>query len=381
MGKIQSCMYVVCLLCSVTLNILFVGRDVYVGGKWEVGWSRRAAEEAEAVAAVSCSAMEEHSWMVWLLMEVLFVSAIPALEALIALNFQLLVLQMLTVSLILIVLIILGTLQRGSAVLEPFWMQHAASSAVLVAGWHRMSYSFNDHSSISQELVKLIRKLHAIVGNANTTADSLFSGPALPNFSMLQFMPSHPIIHLLQLKLLPQSPFTRFINHKQTSFDQWTSSLQLNKAVLQVPNAKPIYDHAYYWPHFTPIPAPADEDLMIFTISKLTGHAGSRFGWALIKDKDVYETMLDYMSLNTVGVSRDTQLRAFKLLKVVTQGRGREIFKFGKFTSILYFFGKVKRPSPAYAWLKCEKEEDKECYGVLKRLASLGVMVLVWCQQ
>ena len=54
---------------------------------------------------------------------------------------------------------------------------------------------------------------------------------------------------------------------------------KLNKAVLQGPNAKPIYDHAYYWPHFTPIPAPADEDLMIFTISKLTGHAGSRFGY------------------------------------------------------------------------------------------------------
>ena len=93
--------------------------------------------------------------------------------------------------------------------------------------------------------------------------------------------------------------------------------------------------------------------------------------WALIKDKDVYETMLDYMSLNTVGVSRDTQLRAFKLLKVVTQGRGREIFKFGyktmkdrweKLNKALLmsrrfsvqenspqyctFFGKVKRPSP-----------------------------------
>lgn len=53
---------------------------------------------------------------------------------------------------------------------------------------------------------------------------------------------------------------------------------QLNQAVLKGPYAKSIYDHAYFWPHYTPIPAPADEDLMIFTISKLTGHAGSRFG-------------------------------------------------------------------------------------------------------
>lgn len=54
---------------------------------------------------------------------------------------------------------------------------------------------------------------------------------------------------------------------------------QLKKAVLQGSSVKTIHDHAYYWPHFTAIPAPADEDLMIFTISKLTGHAGSRFGY------------------------------------------------------------------------------------------------------
>lgn len=53
---------------------------------------------------------------------------------------------------------------------------------------------------------------------------------------------------------------------------------QLKKAVLQGPSVKTIHDLAYFWPHFTPIPAPADEDLMVFTISKLTGHAGSRFG-------------------------------------------------------------------------------------------------------
>lgn len=53
---------------------------------------------------------------------------------------------------------------------------------------------------------------------------------------------------------------------------------QLNKAVLHAPNVKVIHDHAYYWPQFTAIPAPSDEDIMIFTLSKLTGHAGSRFG-------------------------------------------------------------------------------------------------------
>ncbi|KAH0772956.1 hypothetical protein KY290_010093 [Solanum tuberosum] len=52
----------------------------------------------------------------------------------------------------------------------------------------------------------------------------------------------------------------------------------LESPVLNGPNVKHIYDHAYYWSHYTAIPAPADEDLMIFSMSKLTGHAGSRFG-------------------------------------------------------------------------------------------------------
>lgn len=53
---------------------------------------------------------------------------------------------------------------------------------------------------------------------------------------------------------------------------------QLYKPVLGG-SAAVIVDHAYYWPHFTHIPAPADEDVMMFTMSKPSGHAGSRFGY------------------------------------------------------------------------------------------------------
>lgn len=53
----------------------------------------------------------------------------------------------------------------------------------------------------------------------------------------------------------------------------------LNNRVLN--GSMAIVDHAYYWPHFTHIPAPADEDIMLFTASKLSGHAGSRFGSVL----------------------------------------------------------------------------------------------------
>ncbi|KAL4311221.1 hypothetical protein GQ457_01G016670 [Hibiscus cannabinus] len=52
---------------------------------------------------------------------------------------------------------------------------------------------------------------------------------------------------------------------------------RLSEAILDGPNVKTIHDRAYYWPHFTPIPAPTDEDVMVFTLSKLTG-IGVKYG-------------------------------------------------------------------------------------------------------
>ncbi|RWR77536.1 tryptophan aminotransferase-related protein 3-like protein [Cinnamomum micranthum f. kanehirae] len=53
---------------------------------------------------------------------------------------------------------------------------------------------------------------------------------------------------------------------------------QLRRPVIQGRFTKVIHDHAYYWPHFTAIPSMVDEDIMLFTLSKITGHAGTRFG-------------------------------------------------------------------------------------------------------
>lgn len=51
--------------------------------------------------------------------------------------------------------------------------------------------------------------------------------------------------------------------------------------------------------------------------------------WAVVKDEEVYQRMLTHVSLNTIGISREAQLRALQLVKVALQGNGKEIFKFG----------------------------------------------------
>lgn len=51
------------------------------------------------------------------------------------------------------------------------------------------------------------------------------------------------------------------------------------EAVVNRDEGKLVHDLAYYWPQYTPITAPADYDIMLFTVSKCTGHAGSRIGY------------------------------------------------------------------------------------------------------
>lgn len=53
--------------------------------------------------------------------------------------------------------------------LEPYWMKNGAKSAVVVPGWHRMGYEYEDGSLISKTLVLQILKLHQLTQNAITS--------------------------------------------------------------------------------------------------------------------------------------------------------------------------------------------------------------------
>lgn len=75
----------------------------------------------------------------------------------------------------------------------------------------------------------------------------------------------------------------------------------------------PIYDLCYNWPQYGDV-IEHDEDLMIFSMAKGTGHAGSRIGWALVKDPEVARDMAWYIEMTTGGVSIEAQVRACKLL-------------------------------------------------------------------
>ncbi|KAI5312546.1 hypothetical protein L3X38_041719 [Prunus dulcis] len=414
MGKAQSSSYFVILALSIAVNLLLVFQFC-VDGEWRLTWSKRAAEEAERVAAIPCSG-HGTAYLDGLVLD----GKEPVCECNSCYEGP---------DCSEFVTECAANADSGDPYfLQPFWMQHAAQSAVLVAGWHRMGYSYPDGSYISAELEGHIRKLHATVGNAvtqgryivfgagstqllNAAVHALSSHNSSNSSSPASVVATIPYYRLYKT----QTEFFRSLDYR---FEGDTSSFlniseagkviefvtspnnpdgKLNKAVLHGPNASAIYDRVYYWPHFTAIPNPADDDLMLFSLSKLTGHAGSRFGWAVIKNESVYQKMTEYMSSSSMGVSRDAQLRALKLINVVLETRGKQIFEFGFHTmrnrweslsKILSlsnrfslqklgpryctYFQKIRGPSPAYAWVKCEREEDTDCYEVLKAANITG---------
>ncbi|KAL0327284.1 UNVERIFIED_CONTAM: Tryptophan aminotransferase-related protein 2 [Sesamum angustifolium] len=87
----------------------------------------------------------------------------------------------------------------------------------------------------------------------------------------------------------------------------------MREAVVNQAGGMVVHDLAYYWPQYTAITSPADCDIMQFTVSKCTGHAGSRIG-----DKDVAKKMVKFIEINTIGVSKEAQLRAASILEIVS---------------------------------------------------------------
>jgi Allinase len=76
---------------------------------------------------------------------------------------------------------------------------------------------------------------------------------------------------------------SKWKNSNETNFIEFVTSPSNPDCLLHdsvLGGSSVIYDHAYYWPHFTAIPAAVDKDVMIFTMSKISGHASSRFGYS-----------------------------------------------------------------------------------------------------
>jgi aspartate/methionine/tyrosine aminotransferase len=83
-----------------------------------------------------------------------------------------------------------------------------------------------------------------------------------------------------------------------------------------------VYDMVYYWRHNTRNITKVSYDNVLFSLSKMTGHSSSRFGWAFVRDPIVAKYMIEYVWLSTHGVSIEAQWKAYVALKTILDGNG-----------------------------------------------------------
>ncbi|CAL1395253.1 unnamed protein product [Linum trigynum] len=325
-------------------------------------------------------------------------------------------------------------LDRGDpSVFEPYWKKNGGKCTITISGHESLSYFSDPHSVcwyMEPELQEAIRRVHRIVGNARTegyhvvvgTGSTVLFQAALYALSSSSAAVAQPMkvvcaapyysqykeqVELLQSRLYEwggdaktyddedkTAPFIEVVTSPNNPDGSLREAMVANKTEN---GGKLIHDLAYYWPNYTPITRPADNDIMLFTLTKCTGHAGSRIGWALVKDVAVAQKMTSFMQITTIGVSKDSQLQAAKILQVVADDceskagafgyggddadrtffgecrkvmagrweklrevvKGKDVFGLPKYPKrYCNFSGRYFQPAPAFGWLECKEGCD-----------------------
>ncbi|KAK4263152.1 hypothetical protein QN277_028609 [Acacia crassicarpa] len=328
-------------------------------------------------------------------------------------------------------------LDHGDKVaLESYWWKMRDKCTVEIKGWEFLSYGRDRTNSVcwfmSPELRDAIKRLHGLVGNAEIDnsylvvgngATQLFQAALFALSSSPSPSPHNPINVVAAAPYY--SGYPDETDMVRSSLYKWSGDAReydKNEAYIEIVNypnnpdgsvrttpvvnnkygceGKLIHDLVFYWPHYTPITHKAKHDLMIFSLSKCTGHSGSRIGWAIVKDIDIARKMTKFIVLNSVGVSRESQTRAAKIMEVLYNSYQSLRFDGSKKDSELFFeysrhllkdrWEKLRRvisengdfilhnqfsqraycnfrkesseAYPAFAWFMCKKEEDCGIY-------------------
>ncbi|KAJ6725632.1 BIFUNCTIONAL ASPARTATE AMINOTRANSFERASE AND GLUTAMATE/ASPARTATE-PREPHENATE AMINOTRANSFERASE-RELATED [Salix purpurea] len=310
--------------------------------------------------------------------------------------------------------------QGDPTLFEPYWRKMGDKCTLVIGGCDLMSY-FSDIGNIcwflQPQLGDAIKGLHRAVGNAVTDGRHFVVGTGSTQLFMAAIYAlsspsaSHPVSLVAAAPYYSgykdQAEFLRSGLYKwegdARTFDKDGPYIEvvtspnnpdgaIREAVVNLGEGKLVYDLAYYWPQYTPITHPLDHDIMLFTFSKCTGHAGSRIGWALVKDREVARKMTEYMQISSIGVSKESQLRAAKILGVLSEGcqhfrtaasenffeyshrimrerweslqnvvKNSKIFSLPRFPQdFCNFTGKYTDSNPAFAWLHSKEDIDWE---------------------
>lgn len=134
--------------------------------------------------------------------------------------------------------------------------------------------------------------------------------PGLSSWNASTEQPQFPLDdHPVEILVSPQNPTGR-VGH------------------APIYDAGHVVDGVFYWPSYTDVDGRLDAETIMFSLSKLTGHSGTRIGWALVKDAEIARLMGDYLYVSTHGISVDAMYRALVILEVFSGSLGDDMFAY-----------------------------------------------------
>ena len=123
--------------------------------------------------------------------------------------------------------------------------------------------------------------------------------------------------------------------------------------------------------NFSDVENDSKPPIIIFSLSKLTGYAASRFGWAFVRDRDVAQAMDSYIFINGQGSSVEAQYRAIRILQTIMNDtevsffdfvRDRLTSRWNRLMNVLADQDMLSIdgvPNQLFAWLRCS---DSSCF-------------------
>lgn len=309
-----------------------------------------------------------------------------------------------------------------AGVLTAFWRRHAGPrELLLMPASERMDYELDSHATALGEpeptaLEGALRALHALVGNAAVEGHHLVlgagsrqlviaalyaawrrAGQPLRVRARAPFYPFHGRIAGMAPGIATwdgvpfegdgnplraegargAGPVFELVSSPANPTGEWSYRSETPGSCL--------FDLAYHWPHLAPrgaLPLEARQDaLMTFSLSKLSGHAASRVGWAWVKDAELARAMRHFIRHDTIGPSGEALSRAELLVGALLRDSGALYWRLvDEVTRTTGARWARLLPVLKAAGLECRSRTDGWCYALLSvtpeqeaRLLSAGI--------
>lgn len=218
---------------------------------------------------------------------------------------------------------------------QPYWDQHPGSPYTIPLS-HGIKY---EKDGGQPDLVSAIIKLHHLIGNAQTIGKKIVIGSGATNL-IYAAVSGHRTVsyrHPYYFKFPDIVAKAGALDVGESPLSEIEIVVQphnpLNSIMPPLGGGKKIYDYCYNWPQYVDV-FKGNKDLMVFSLSKSTGHAASRIGWAICEHDSDYERIKNAIEFTSGGVSTESQARATAILNQqilsIESESGNDVFTWSK---------------------------------------------------